>query len=400
MSRRFGVVRLGAMALTAAGGSGAILVNLGLTAEAQQATASTAAPAVSDAAAPAAVPQVIYIDVQEDIVPLSATPPGPAPVSAVVVRPGTDGGPAATAAGVTERSAGATAAPAAGSTVGRSQAGGVTARPATGGTTAAAATATTVHTNPSAPVEEPAGAAAAQPEGDAAGTTATTVHTNPSAPVEDVAVPTTTPAATPAGPDLRAVTSTTVHTNPSAPVETTPPTAPAPTAPAAVPTTATTPPSAPPTTAPPAATNPPTTIPPTTVPPATLPPTTVPPAPDPGPTLPQRFTATAAGSPIGLATTVANDGATDRTVTVALQVSGAALPGYLEAKGDGWSCSAYIAQPTGSAAFTCTGSVAAKSSSVISVSSGSAIAAGARPVTATASLQPGGASTASAATIG
>ncbi|MEZ5264770.1 MAG: hypothetical protein R2755_23965 [Acidimicrobiales bacterium] len=124
------------------------------------------------------------------------------------------------------------------------------------------------------------------------------------------------------------------------------------------------------------------------------------PAPDPGPTLTQRFTATAAGSPIGLATTVANDGATDRPVTVALQVSGAALPGYLEAKGDGWSCSAYIAQPTGSAAFTCTGSVAAKSSSVISVSSGSAIAAGARPVTATASLQPGGASTASAATIG
>ncbi len=131
--------------------------------------------------------------------------------------------------------------------------------------------------------------------------------------------------------------------------------------------------------------------PPVTPPPVTPPPVT-PPPPASATTVSQRFTATAVGSrPIGLDTVVANDGTAAASVSLEIDVSGTFLPGYLEAKGGGLACSAYVARPVAKATFTCTGSVAAKSFAIVTVSSGSSImsAAAGQTVSATASLNPG-----------
>ena len=130
--------------------------------------------------------------------------------------------------------------------------------------------------------------------------------------------------------------------------------------------------------------------PPVTPPPVTPPPVT-PPPPASATTVSQRFTATAVGGPIGLDTVAANDGTAAASVSLKIDVSGTFLPGYLEAKGGGLACSAYVAKPVAKATFTCTGSVAAKSSAIVTVSSGSSImsAAAGQTVSATASLNPG-----------
>ena len=96
-------------------------------------------------------------------------------------------------------------------------------------------------------------------------------------------------------------------------------------------------------------------------------------------------------------TNLSNPGTAAQNVTVTIALTGP-LPDYVEAKGTGVTCSAYVHQPNGRATFTCSGSVAAKASLVVTVSSGSKIkTAGA--VSATANVQPGGASTSAVASF-
>ena len=134
-------------------------------------------------------------------------------------------------------------------------------------------------------------------------------------------------------------------------------------------------------------TTPPPTTPPTTTPPSTTKPTPTTTKPTPTTTKPippapmirvsQAFLATKVGAPIRMDTTVTNDAATAGAVSVLITVSSTgALPGYLEAKvlTGTWTCSAYAAKPVSPQQYTCTGNVAAKSSGVITVSSGSSIA--------------------------
>ncbi|MGE0727261.1 MAG: hypothetical protein AB7Q92_04365, partial [Acidimicrobiia bacterium] len=128
--------------------------------------------------------------------------------------------------------------------------------------------------------------------------------------------------------------------------------------------------------------------------------TTAPPPPVAEVAVAQAFTATKAGSPIGMDTTITNNSTASKSVTVTLAVSGTGLPGFLEAKGTGWSCSNYIEKPGATATYTCSGSVSAKSSSVITVSSGSAIkAAVGTTYNATATVQPGGETASATATV-
>jgi hypothetical protein len=66
------------------------------------------------------------------------------------------------------------------------------------------------------------------------------------------------------------------------------------------------------------------------------------------------------------------------------------LPNFLEAKGTGWTCSAYFEKPGTTATYTCTGAVAAGASSVVTVSSGSLISAPAGSMfTSSATATPG-----------
>jgi hypothetical protein len=95
------------------------------------------------------------------------------------------------------------------------------------------------------------------------------------------------------------------------------------------------------------------------------------------------------GAPLSFTTRIANTGGATR-LTVVVNVTSSTLPGYLEAVGQGWSCSGYIKRPAGSASFTCTGSVAAANSSAIVVSSGSKISsATGSAITVTATANPG-----------
>lgn len=164
----------------------------------------------------------------------------------------------------------------------------------------------------------------------------------------------------------------------------------------------TVPPTAPPTVPP--VTTPPTTAPPTT-PPTTKPstPTTTKPIP-PAPTIrvSQTFLATKVGAPIRMDTTVTNDAAKAGAVSVLITMSSTgALPGYLEAKAltGTWTCSAYAAKPVSPQQYTCTGNLAAKSSGVITVSSGSSIAGPAgQMVIAGVVVNPGGVASGATAT--
>ncbi|MGE3328910.1 MAG: hypothetical protein AB7N61_26245, partial [Acidimicrobiia bacterium] len=109
-------------------------------------------------------------------------------------------------------------------------------------------------------------------------------------------------------------------------------------------------------------------------------------------TVSQAFTATKVGAPIGLNTTVSNPSANAVAATVVLTISGNSLPHYLEAKaGTGnWSCSAYVHVPAATNSYTCTSTIAAGSSSVVTISSGSSISgAVGTAVSSTASVTPG-----------
>lgn len=145
------------------------------------------------------------------------------------------------------------------------------------------------------------------------------------------------------------------------------------------------------TSVPPVATLPPVTAPPVTPPTPPAPPTTPAPAttkppvvttkpPVVAPTIrvSQAFLGLKAGAPIRMDTTISNDAATAANVTVVITMSSTgALPGYLEAKAltGTWTCSAYAAKPVSPQKYTCTGTLAAKSSGAITVSSGSNIVA-------------------------
>jgi hypothetical protein len=90
----------------------------------------------------------------------------------------------------------------------------------------------------------------------------------------------------------------------------------------------------------------------------------------------QVFLATKIGAPIRMDTTVTNDAITANAVSVVITMSSTgALPHFLEAKAlsGTWSCSAYAEIPVSPQKYTCTGTLAAKSSGAITVSSGSAI---------------------------
>jgi hypothetical protein len=91
----------------------------------------------------------------------------------------------------------------------------------------------------------------------------------------------------------------------------------------------------------------------------------------------QVFLATKTGSPIRMDTTITNDAATPSAVSVVITLTSGSLPHFLEAKAltGTWSCSAYAEIPVSPQKYTCTGTLAAKTSGVITVSSGSMISA-------------------------
>lgn len=117
-----------------------------------------------------------------------------------------------------------------------------------------------------------------------------------------------------------------------------------------------------------------------------------------GLTITQSFTATNVGGPIGLSTTVRNAGSS-ASATVVIKVSSSVLPGYMYAKGTGFSCTpSEITRPKGAATFTCKGTVGSGATSVITVSSGSKIPSSAAGKAVSSTAKAGSASAKALAT--
>lgn len=108
----------------------------------------------------------------------------------------------------------------------------------------------------------------------------------------------------------------------------------------------------------------------------------------------QAFLATAIGAPLRMDTTVSNDGTSTANLTVVITLSATgALPHYLEATSTSgaWSCSPYAAVPASPISYTCTGTLAAATAGVITVSSGSKISGTpGQALVAGAVVNPGG----------
>jgi hypothetical protein len=156
----------------------------------------------------------------------------------------------------------------------------------------------------------------------------------------------------------------------------------------------------------PSTTTPSTTTPSTTTPSTTAPSTTV--APTTTVALApirasQAFLASKIGAPIRMDTTVVNDSPRRRTLSVVITMSSTGtLPSYLEARAltGPWLCSPTVKTPVSPQVYTCVGTLAARTSGVITVSSGSNIVGTpGQTVSARAVVTPSGAIATATATL-
>jgi sialidase-1 len=133
-----------------------------------------------------------------------------------------------------------------------------------------------------------------------------------------------------------------------------------------------------------------TTAPATTIPATTIPATTVPAtttttaAPKAVISVSANFTAVASAGSLKMPINIVNSGnAAAASATATITMKGAALPHFLEVQKTtavGWTCSAYAEIPATTQTYTCTGPVAAASTVVLTVSSGSTIGSTGAPV--------------------